>query len=102
DTKTSVSTVKHMLKLAPEKLHHKIERIGEITYETREALEKKSKQVLGFFLNEAQKELEAIGVSDSNLNRVIHFASEEAALGAELIGGGNGSCIIALVINEMH
>src|SRR5699024_11620978 len=70
DTKTSVSTVKHMLKLAPEKLHHKIERIGEITYQTREALEKKSKQVLGFFLNEAQKELEAIGVSDSNLNRL--------------------------------
>jgi len=102
DTKTSVSTVKHMLKLAPEKLHHKIERIGEITYQTREALEKKSKQLLGFFLNEAQKELEAIGVSDSNLNRLIHFARQEGALGAKLTGGGNGGCIIALAKNEMH
>src|SRR5699024_8362719 len=51
DTKNSVNTVKHMLKMATEKLQHKIERIGEITYQTREALEKKSKQVLGFFLN---------------------------------------------------
>src|SRR5699024_6598110 len=102
DRKTSVRTVKHMLKLAPAQLHHKIERIGEITDQTREALEKKSKQVLGFFLNEAQKELEAIGVSDSNLNRLIHFARQEGALGAKLTGGGNGGCIIALAKNEMH
>src|SRR5699024_11627668 len=95
-------TDKQILKQAKEKLHHKIERIGEITYQTREALEKKSKQVLGFFLNEAQKELEAIGVSDSNLNRLIHFARQEGAIGAKLTGGGNGGCIIALAKNEMH
>lgn len=102
DTKTSVSTVKQMLKVAPEKLHHKIERIGEITYQTREALEKRSKQLLGFFLNEAQKELEAIGVSDSSLNRLIHYAREEGALGAKLTGGGNGGCIIALAKSDIH
>ena len=46
-------------------------------------------------LNEAQKELEALGVSDTGLNRLIDFARQEGALGAKLTGGGNGGCIIA-------
>src|SRR5699024_11402561 len=102
NTETAMSTVKHMLKLAPETLHHKIERMREMTDQAREALEKKSKHGLGFFLNEAQKELEAIGVSDSNLNRLIQIARQEGAIGAKLTGGGKGGCIIALAKNEMH
>src|SRR5699024_10355250 len=70
--------------------------------QAREALEKSSKQLLGFVLNEAQKELEAIGVSNASLNRLIYFARQEGALGAKLTGGGNGGCIIALAKNEVH
>ncbi len=70
DTKTAVKTVAQMLKSAPQVVQGKIERIGEITYQAREALEKSSKQLLGHLLNEAQKELEAIGVSDSSLNNL--------------------------------
>jgi mevalonate kinase len=102
DTRTAVSTVKHLLKLAPQKVYSKMERLGDITYQAREALEKSSKHVLGKLLDEAQKELEAIGVSDTSLNRLIHFARQEGALGAKLTGGGNGGCIIALAQNEMH
>src|SRR5690625_2037810 len=53
DTKTAVSTVSSLLQKAPEKVHQKIEHIGEITYEVREALEKSSKSILGHLLNEA-------------------------------------------------
>lgn len=102
DTKTAVSTVKQLLKLAPRKVCSQIERIGELTYQAREALEKSSKQLLGLVLDEAQKELEAIGVSNTSLNRLIHYAKQEGALGAKLTGGGNGGCIIALAQNEMH
>ncbi|MBO1004038.1 mevalonate kinase [Pseudogracilibacillus auburnensis] len=102
DTKTAIDTVTSLLKLAPKKVYGKIERIGDITYQVREALEKSSKQLLGTLLNEAQKELEAIGVSDSSLNKLIHFARQEGALGAKLTGGGNGGCIIALARNEIH
>ena len=102
DTKTAISTVKNMIKAAPQKVYGKIERIGEITYQAREALEKSSKQLLGHLLNEAQKELEAIGVSDHSLNNLIQFARQEGALGAKLTGGGNGGCIIALAQNEIH
>lgn len=102
DTKTAVNTVSSLIKKAPQKMFRTIERIGEITYEVRGALEKSSKQLLGYLLNEAQKELEAIGVSDTSLNRLIQFAREHGALGAKLTGGGNGGCIIALADNELH
>ena len=102
DTKTAVKTVAEMLKSAPQVVQGKIERIGEITYQAREALEKSSKQLLGHLLNEAQKELEAIGVSDASLNNLIQFARKEGALGAKLTGGGNGGCIIALAQSELH
>lgn len=102
DTKSAIDTVTGLLKATPKKVYSKIERIGDITYQVREALEKSSKQVLGYLLNEAQKELEAIGVSDSSLNKLIEFARQEGALGAKLTGGGNGGCIIALAQNEIH
>lgn len=102
DTRSAIESVTNLLKLAPRKIQSKIERIGEITYQVRDALEKASKYVLGQLLNEAQKELEALGVSDAGLNRLIDYALQEGALGAKLTGGGNGGCIIALAQNEMH
>ena len=102
DTKASVGAVKQLLDLAPEKISRKIERIGDITHQVREALEKSSKHLLGRLLDEAQKELEAIGVSDTSLNRIIQCAKEEGALGAKLTGGGSGGCVIALAENELH
>lgn len=102
DTKTAVNTVSSLLKSAPQKIHGKIEQLGDITYEVRGALEKASKTVLGSLLNEAQRNLEAIGVSNERLNKLIHFVREEGALGAKLTGGGNGGCIIALAQNELH
>jgi len=102
DTRSAIESVASLLKAAPRKIQSKIERIGEITYQVREALEKASKYVLGQLLNEAQKELEALGVSDAGLNRLIDFALKEGALGAKLTGGGNGGCIIALAKNELH
>lgn len=102
DTRTAINTVTQMLKSAPQKIQAKIEKIGEITYHAREALEKSGKQILGTLLNEAQKELNAIGVSDTGLNKLIEFALSEDALGAKLTGGGNGGCIIALAESEEH
>ncbi|GIO24773.1 mevalonate kinase [Oceanobacillus sp. J11TS1] len=102
DTRTSVESVARLLKSAPQRIHSKIERIGELTHNAKDALEKASKQILGQLLNEAQRELEVLGVSDAGLNKLIRFARDEGALGAKLTGGGNGGCIIALAQNEMH
>jgi len=102
DTKSAVESVARLLKKAPRKIQRKIERIGKLTHYAKDALEKAGKTLLGHILDEAQKELEALGVSDAGLNRLIHLARQEGALGAKLTGGGNGGCIIALAQNEMH
>lgn len=102
DTKTAVESITELIKSAPKRFHAKLDRIGEITYQVRDALVKGGKYVLGQLLTEAQKELEALGVSDAVLNRLIYFALEEGALGAKLTGGGNGGCIIALAKDESH
>ncbi|SET81554.1 mevalonate kinase [Oceanobacillus limi] len=102
DTRSAVESVAHLLKTAPRKIHAKIERIGELTHHAKYALEKAGRNFLGQVLNEAQKELESLGVSDAGLNKMIKFAREEGAIGAKLTGGGNGGCIIALAKNEVH
>ncbi|GAA0594225.1 mevalonate kinase [Virgibacillus siamensis] len=102
DTRSAVESVASLLKSAPRRIQHKLDRIGEITHRARNALETASKHLLGQMLNEAQRELEALGVSDAGLNRLIYFARQEGALGAKLTGGGNGGCIIALARNEVH
>ncbi|MEC5425816.1 mevalonate kinase [Virgibacillus sp. C22-A2] len=102
DTRLAVESVAGLLKSAPRRIQKKLDRIGELTYLAKHALEKKGKHILGQMLNEAQKELEALGVSDAGLDRLIHFARKEGALGAKLTGGGNGGCIIALAQNEVH
>lgn len=102
DTKTAVGTVKELMKATPEKIERTMNRLGEITYQVRESLESSSKQMLGTLLNEAQKELVALGVSDLGLNKLITFVLNEGALGAKLTGAGNGGCIIALAKNQQH
>lgn len=102
DTKTAVDTVKELMKATPEKIERTMNRLGEITYQVRESLENSSKQMLGTLLNEAQKELVTLGVSDLGLNKLITFVLNEGALGAKLTGAGNGGCIIALAKNHQH
>lgn len=102
DTRSAIESIASLLKAAPKRFQSKLERIGDITFQAKDALEKASKHVLGQLLNEAQKELEALGVSDAGLNRLIYLARQEGALGAKLTGGGNGGCIIALAQNESH
>ena len=102
DTRTSVESVARLLKSAPKRIQRKMDRIGKLTHQAKHALERAGKHFLGHLLNEAQKELEALGVSDAGLNKLIYFARKEGALGPKLTGGGNGGCIIALAQNEVH
>ncbi|PAV28184.1 mevalonate kinase [Virgibacillus profundi] len=102
DTRLAVESVAGLLKSAPRRIQRKLDRIGELTHHAKHALERRGKHILGQMLNEAQKELESLGVSDAGLNKLIQFARKEGALGAKLTGGGNGGCIIALAQNEVH
>lgn len=102
DTRSAIESVTGLLKTAPKKIQANLERLGEITHQARYAIEKAGKNLLGQVLNEAQKELESLGVSDAGLNRLIYCALQGGALGAKLTGGGNGGCIVALANDEVH
>jgi mevalonate kinase len=52
-------------------------------------------QSLGKRMNENQKYLEQIGVSNKKLGSMIELA-QKTAYGAKLTGAGDGGCIIAL------
>src|SRR5690606_39187623 len=99
DTRSAVESVAHLLKKTPKKIHAKIERIGELTHLAKHALEKAGKNLLGQMLNEAQKELVAVSVSDVGLVRLINVSRKEGALGGKLTGAGNGGWIISLAKN---
>src|SRR5699024_8129537 len=77
DTKTAVQTVRKLLQETPQFIQEKMDRIGQITYEVRDALEKSSLSALGVLLDEAQRNLDAIGVSNDMLNGLIEFVKEE-------------------------
>jgi len=65
-----------------------------------EALEKGDLEELGLLMNVNHGLLEAIGVSNFKINKLVYASREAGALGAKLTGGGGGGCIIALASRE--
>lgn len=61
-----------------------------------EALEKGDFEELGILMNINHGLLEALGVSNFKLNKLVYASREAGALGAKLTGGGGGGCMIAL------
>ncbi|MBS7612421.1 mevalonate kinase [Candidatus Bathyarchaeota archaeon] len=65
-----------------------------------EALEKGDFEELGLLMNVNHGLLEALGVSNFKLNKLVYASREAGALGAKLTGGGGGGCMIALASKE--
>lgn len=99
DTLKAVKNVKQRYVIEQENINSSLKRIEEMTYAARSALSIGNAQLLGKLLNMNHTELISLGVSDSNLNRLVKTARDAGALGAKLTGGGLGGCIIALAQN---
>ena len=70
--------------------------IGRITNEGFKALKDKNYDKLGELMNISQGLLNAIGVSNSELEKMVDLARSSGAIGAKLTGSGGGGSIIAL------
>jgi len=70
--------------------------IGRITNEGLNALKDKNYDKLGELMNMSQGLLNAIGVSNSELEKMVDLARSSGAIGAKLTGSGGGGSIIAL------
>ena len=93
-TSQMVAKVADLLKRQPEKMED-IERIGNVTRAGATALSLGNLQAVGIAMNECHRLLQGIGVSDSDLDRMVE-AALPTSLGAKMTGAGGGGCMIAL------
>ncbi|MGO1370037.1 mevalonate kinase [Senegalia sp. (in: firmicutes)] len=96
DTRVAVENVRKRYNLKPKKVQKSLDTIEEITNEIKKAVLNGNINLLGKLLTNNHNELINIGVSDERLNNLVKLALDSNALGAKLIGGGLGGCMIAL------
>jgi len=100
-TAKMVAEVKKLKEDDPEKFQNLLVEATEITYKGLAALEKGKIEELGKLMNENQKLLSQIGVSDEKNDLMVSLMLQAGALGAKLTGGGGGGCCIALARDKV-
>jgi mevalonate kinase len=76
------------------------DKIGEVVFTARRAIESGKWELLGELMNENHELLQKLTVSSPELDRLVVAACNAGALGAKLSGGGRGGNMIALVHDE--
>jgi mevalonate kinase len=92
-TKELVAGVRRLREEYPEVVLPIIRNIGRLTRQARKHLEEG--EDVGELMNINHGLLEALGVSNNALSRLVHAAREAGARGAKLTGAGGGGCMIA-------
>jgi len=76
------------------------DKIGEISFTARRAIEAGKPELLGELMNENHALLKTLTVSSPELDKLVEAAQQAGALGAKMSGGGRGGNMIALVESE--
>jgi mevalonate kinase len=100
DTKAAVAGVKERRKAQPDKYEGLFEQAGQLVGEARKALETHDLEELGRLMDRNHGLLQAIEVSNDDLDRLVRLSRENGALGAKLTGGGLGGYMVALTPGE--
>ncbi len=100
NTKVAVSGVRERW-LDNSNLYEKyFQKIGDISYQAKIALENGEQALLGNLMNANQDLLQKIGVSHPSLENLIEISMNHGGIGAKLCGGGLGGNIIILSDGE--
>ncbi|MGD1996003.1 MAG: mevalonate kinase [Anaerolineae bacterium] len=99
-TREVVAAVREAQERHPAQYDFVFDRIGELVDEARQAIEEGDIYTLGALMDQNQELLREIGVSSSELDRLVEAACIADALGAKLSGAGRGGNVIALVEEE--
>jgi mevalonate kinase len=96
-TKESVSDVRRLWMNDKPRWETAFDKIGEISFTARRAIQAGKPELLGELMNENHVLLQKLSVSSPELDQLVEAAREAGALGAKLSGGGRGGNMIALV-----
>jgi mevalonate kinase len=96
-TKESVGDVRRLWMNDRSRWETIFDKIGEVSFTARRAIETGKPEVLGELMNENHILLQKLTVSSPELDRLVEAARDAGALGAKLSGGGRGGNMIALV-----
>ena len=96
-TKESVADVRRLWMNAKARWESVFDKIGEISFTARRAIEAGKSELLGELMSENHALLQKLTVSSPELDRFVEAARDAGATGAKLSGGGRGGNMIALV-----
>ena len=99
-TKESVGDVRRLWMNDRSRWETVFDKIGEISFTARRAIEAGKPELLGELMNENHAVLKTLTVSSLELDKLVEAAHQAGALGAKLSGGGRGGNMIALVEAE--
>jgi mevalonate kinase len=99
-TKESVGDVRRLWMNDKPRWESVFDKIGEISFTARRAIEAGRPELLGELMNENHALLQTLTVSSPELDKLVEAALHGGALGAKLSGGGRGGNMIALVEPE--
>jgi mevalonate kinase len=100
-TKESVGDVRRLWLNDPASWEYVFDKIAEISFAARRAIEQGHWETLGKLMNDNHKLLREMTVSSSSLDKLVFAARETGALGAKMSGGGRGGNMIALVSPDL-
>ena len=96
-TKESVGDVRRLWMNDRSRWETVFDKIGEISFTARRAIQAGKGELLGELMNENHALLQKLTVSSPALDRLVEAAQQAGASGAKLSGGGRGGNMIALV-----
>jgi len=100
-TKESVSDVRRLWMNDKSRWETVFDKIGEVSFTARRAIEAGKPELLGELMNENHALLQRLTVSSPELDQLVEAARNAGAGGAKLSGGGRGGNLIALVQPEI-
>jgi mevalonate kinase len=99
-TKESVEAVRKLRDADPPRWEKIFDRVGEIVWDARQAIERGDTAELGVLMDANHALLQEMTVSSVELDELIDTAHKSGALGAKLSGGGRGGNMLALIPKE--
>ena len=99
-TKESVADVRRLWMNDKSRWETLLDKIGEISFTARRAIEAGKSEMLGELMSENHALLQKMTVSSPELDQLVEAARDAGATGAKLSGGGRGGNMIALVQTE--